>query len=126
MRQCEFCLSQTQSTGPIEDEIHMLYKCKLVEELRRNALPRLTTLLHTRCGILANRFKFIIASMLPPPTIKISHKDAVEIATACGNYIHKIHGTILIFKKGITILKPVFITIAFYICNYNNYIILID
>ena len=69
MRQCEFCLSQIQSTGPIEDEIHMLYKCKLVEELRRNALPRLTTLLHTKCGISANRF--IIASMLPPPTIKI-------------------------------------------------------
>ena len=58
-----------QSTGPIEDEIHMLYKCKLVEELRRNALPHLTTLLHTKYGISANRF--IIASMLPPPTIKI-------------------------------------------------------
>ena len=28
MRQCEFRLSQMQSTGPIEDEIHMLYKCK--------------------------------------------------------------------------------------------------
>ena len=41
MRQCEFCLSQMQSTGPIEDEICMLYKCKLVEELRRNALPAL-------------------------------------------------------------------------------------
>ena len=39
MRQCELCLSQMQSTGPIENEIHMLYKCKLVEELRRNALP---------------------------------------------------------------------------------------
>ena len=97
MRQCEFCLSQMQSTRPIEDEIHMLYKCKLVEELRRNVLPRLTTLLHTKCGISANRF--IIASMLPPPTIKISHKDAVEVATACGNYIHKIYGAVLTIKK---------------------------
>ena len=101
MRQCEFCLSPMQSTGSIEDEIHMLYKieCKLAEVLRRNALPRLTTLLHTKCGIVANRF--IIASMLPPPTIKVSHKDAVEVqvATACGNYIHKIYGTILTFKK---------------------------
>ena len=77
MRQCEFCLSQMQSTGPVEDEIHMLYKCELVEELRLNALPRLTTFLQTKCGISTNRF--IIASMLPPPTIKISHKDAVEV-----------------------------------------------
>ena len=97
MRQCEFCLSQMQSTGPIEDEIHVLYKCKSVEELRRNALPHLTTLLHTKCGISINRF--IIASMLPPLTIKISHKDAVEVVTACENYIQKIHGTILTFKK---------------------------
>ena len=98
----------------------MLYKCKLVEELRRNALPRLTTLLHTKCGIVANRF--IIASMPPPPTIKISHKDAVEVATVCGNYIHKIYDTILIFKKEeyIRILKPVLIMITFYMYNYNK------
>ena len=65
MRQCEFRLSQMQSTGPIEDEIHMLYKCMLVEELRRNALLRLTTLLHTKCGISANHF--IIAFIQHPP-----------------------------------------------------------